>query len=78
MDRLGFWPGFTHMEYLDTNNALHQIEEVLSWDQARRDGMGAQAREFIIDNHTYRHRAASALEVLGESGIIDEQPPKKE
>ncbi len=74
MGLLGFQPGETHMEYLDQAGALQAIEWVLGWDQSKRDSMGALARQIIIDTHTYTRRMASALEVLGESGIIEETP----
>lgn len=70
MALLGFQPGETHMEYLDPAGALQAIEWVLSWDQDKRDNMGALARQIIIDTHTYTRRMASALEILEESGII--------
>lgn len=78
MYELGMQAGWTHVEYRTAEEALVMIAEVLRWHQTRRDEMGRVGRQIIIDGHTYAHRMASALEVLEESGIIEETPPKKD
>jgi spore maturation protein CgeB len=59
-----FEPG---SELLVVENAAHAIEAYreLLGDPAQAEDLGRHARERVLDEHTYRHRARRLLELIG-------------
>ena len=47
----------------DADQALASYRELLA-DPAQAEAMGARARERVLDEHTYAHRARRLLELL--------------
>ena len=43
---------------------LNKVDDVLSWSDKKRKDFAIEARNFVINNHTYKHRAEHVLRVL--------------
>jgi len=66
-----FEPGSELIVVEDADEATAAIGELLD-DPAQAEAMGARARERVLDEHTYRHRARRLLELVGggvEAGV---------
>ncbi len=59
-----FEPGEEIVVVEDAREALAAYRELLG-DPAQAEAMGARARERVLDEHTYAHRARRLLELLG-------------
>src|SRR5829696_2224211 len=59
-----FEPGSELIIVGDADEATAAIAELLD-DPAQAEAMGARARERVLDEHTYRHRARRLLELVG-------------
>jgi spore maturation protein CgeB len=59
-----FEPGSELILVEDARQALVAYRELLD-DPAQAEAMGARARERVLDEHTYRHRARQLLALLG-------------
>ena len=59
-----FEPGTEIMIVQDGIEALAAYRELLA-DSAQAAAMGARARERVLDEHTYAHRARRVLDLLG-------------
>jgi spore maturation protein CgeB len=59
-------PGSEVLVVEDADQALAAYRELLA-DPAQADAMGARARERVLDEHTYAHRARRLLDLLGLS-----------
>src|SRR5215211_5695910 len=59
-----FEPGSELIVVEDAEEATAAIGELLD-DPAQAEAMGARARERVLDEHTYRHRARRLLELVG-------------
>jgi spore maturation protein CgeB len=59
-----FEPGSELVVVEDAEQALAAYRELLG-DPAQAEAMGARARERVLDEHTYAHRARRVLELLG-------------
>jgi spore maturation protein CgeB len=66
-----FAPGGELIVVPDTAAAVAAYRELLA-DPAQAAGLGRRARERVLDEHTYRHRARRLLELVGagvEAGV---------
>jgi glycosyltransferase involved in cell wall biosynthesis len=61
-----FQPGSEIVVVSDATEALAAYRELLD-DPGQAEAMGTRARERVLDEHTYRHRAQRLLELLGIS-----------
>ena len=59
-----FEPGSELLVVEDAEQALAAYRELLG-DPAQAEAMGARARERVLDEHTYAHRARRLLALLG-------------
>src|SRR5215217_5718641 len=59
-----FEPGSELLVVEDADEATAAIVDLLD-DPAQAEAMGARARERVLDEHTYRHRARRLLELVG-------------
>src|SRR5215213_7835026 len=59
-----FEPGEELLVVNDADEALTTYRNLLD-DPAQAEAMGARARERVLDEHTYRHRARRLLELVG-------------
>ena len=59
-----FDPGSELLVVHDAGEAVAAYREVLA-DPAQAEEMGRRARERVLDEHTYRHRARQVLEAVG-------------
>jgi spore maturation protein CgeB len=59
-----FEPGQELLVVNDADEALAAYRELLG-DPAQAESMGARARERVLDEHTYAHRASQLLSLLG-------------
>ena len=59
-----FEPGSEIVVVDDAEEALAAYRALLD-DPAQAEAMGARARERVLDEHTYAHRARRVLELLG-------------
>jgi hypothetical protein len=59
-----FEPGNELLVVEDADQALSAYRELLA-DPAQAEAMGGRARERVLDEHTYRHRAGQVLALLG-------------
>jgi hypothetical protein len=59
-----FEPGSELIVVDDAEQATNAYRELLA-DPAQADEMGRRARERVLDEHTYRHRARQLLELIG-------------
>lgn len=59
-----FDPGSELLVVNDADEATAAIGELLD-DPAQADELGRRARERVLDEHTYRHRARQVLDLLG-------------
>src|SRR5215208_1163782 len=59
-----FEPGSELIVVNDAEEATEVYRELLA-DPAQADEMGRRARERVLDEHTYRHRARQLLELVG-------------
>ncbi len=59
-----FEPGEEVIVVGDADEATAAYASLLA-DPARAEAMGARARERVLDEHTYRHRAARLLDLVG-------------
>jgi spore maturation protein CgeB len=59
-----FDPGSELLVVEDADQAAAAIVDLLD-DPAQAEAMGARARERVLDEHTYRHRARRLLELVG-------------
>jgi spore maturation protein CgeB len=59
-----FEPGSELMIVEDSEQATQAYRDLLA-DPAQAEEMGRRARERVLDEHTYRHRARQLLELLG-------------
>ena len=59
-----FEPGSELLVVEDVEQATQAYRDLLA-DPAQADEMGRRARERVLDEHTYRHRARQLLELLG-------------
>jgi spore maturation protein CgeB len=59
-----FEPGSELFVVEDAEQAIQVYRELLA-DSAQAEEMGRRARERVLDEHTYRHRARQLLELLG-------------
>jgi spore maturation protein CgeB len=59
-----FDPGSELLVVHDADEATAAIGELLD-DPAQAEELGRRARERVLDEHTYRHRARQVLELLG-------------
>jgi spore maturation protein CgeB len=59
-----FEPGSELMVVSDAGEAIAAYRELLD-DPAQAEEMGRRARERVLDEHTYRHRARRLLELVG-------------
>jgi spore maturation protein CgeB len=59
-----FEPGSELLLVDDAEQALATYRELLD-DPAQAEAMGARARERVLDEHTYAHRARQILELVG-------------
>jgi hypothetical protein len=58
-----FEPGSELLVVHDADEGTDAIRELLD-DPAQAEGLGRRARERVLDEHTYRHRARQLLDVL--------------
>jgi spore maturation protein CgeB len=61
-----FQPGSEIVVVSDATEALAAYRELLD-DPGQAEAVGTRARERVLDEHTYRHRAQRLLELLGIS-----------
>jgi spore maturation protein CgeB len=61
-----FEPGSELLVVDDAEQALSAYRDLLG-DPAQAEAMGARARERVLDEHTYAHRARRVLDLLGIS-----------
>ena len=59
-----FEPGSELLVVNDADEALAAYRELLA-DPAQAEAMGARARERVLDEHTYAHRARQLLSLVG-------------
>ncbi|HET7129571.1 MAG TPA: glycosyltransferase [Gaiellaceae bacterium] len=59
-----FEPGSELLVVSDTEQAVAAYRDLLS-DPAQAEAFGRRARERVLDEHTYRHRARQLLDLLG-------------
>jgi spore maturation protein CgeB len=59
-----FEPGSELLVVSDEAQAVETYRELLD-DPAQAEAMGRRARERVLDEHTYRHRARQLLDLLG-------------
>jgi glycosyltransferase involved in cell wall biosynthesis len=59
-----FEPGSEVLVVHDTDEAVAAYRQLLD-DPAQAEEMGRRARERVLDEHTYRHRAQRLLELIG-------------
>jgi spore maturation protein CgeB len=59
-----FEPGSELRIVQDANEAVEVYRELLA-DPGEAEAMGRRARERVLDEHTYRHRARQLLELMG-------------
>jgi glycosyltransferase involved in cell wall biosynthesis len=59
-----FEPGSELLVVHDADEAVSAYRSLLD-DPAQAEAMGARARERVLDEHTYRHRARQVLELIG-------------
>ena len=59
-----FEPGSELLVVNDEAEAVAAYRELLG-DPAQAEAMGQRARERVLDEHTYRHRARQLLELVG-------------
>jgi spore maturation protein CgeB len=59
-----FEPGSEVIVVEDADDAVAAYRALLD-DTAQAEAMGARARERVLDEHTYRHRAARLLDLVG-------------
>jgi spore maturation protein CgeB len=59
-----FEPGSELLVVSDEAEAIDAYRELLA-DPAQAEAFGRRARERVLDEHTYRHRARQLLELLG-------------
>ena len=59
-----FEPGSELIVAADTDEAVAAYRALLD-DPAQAEEMGRRARERVLDEHTYRHRARRVLDLLG-------------
>jgi spore maturation protein CgeB len=64
-----FEPGSEIMLVDDAAGALAAYRLLLD-DPAQAAAMGARARERVLDEHTYAHRARRVLDLLGLTGAV--------
>ncbi len=64
-----FEPGREILVVEDGDQALAAYRELLA-DPAEAAAMGARARERVLDEHTYAHRARRMLDLLGLSSAV--------
>ena len=53
----------------DADGALDAYRSLLD-DPAEAEAMGARARERVLDEHTYAHRARQVLRLLGLEAAV--------
>ncbi len=64
-----FEPGSELVVVEGTEQALAAYRELVA-DPAQAEEMGRRARERVLDEHTYAHRARRLLEIVGlEAGV---------
>jgi spore maturation protein CgeB len=59
-----FEPGSELLVVDDAAEAVQAYRDLLD-DPAQAEAMGRRARERVLDEHTYRHRARQLLELVG-------------
>jgi spore maturation protein CgeB len=59
-----FEPGSELLVVEDATQAIDAYRALLA-DPAQAEEMGRRARERVLDEHTYRHRARRLLELIG-------------
>jgi spore maturation protein CgeB len=59
-----FEPGSELLVVSDEAQAVETYRELLE-DPAQAEALGRRARERVLDEHTYRHRARQLLELIG-------------
>jgi spore maturation protein CgeB len=59
-----FEPGEELLVVNDADEALTTYRSLLD-DPAQAEAMGARARERVLDEHTYAHRAGQLLDLVG-------------
>ena len=64
-----FEPGSELLVVEDAEQALAAYRELLA-DPAQAEAMGARARERVLDEHTYAHRARQLLDLLGLGAAV--------
>ena len=64
-----FEPGRELLVVHDADEALAAYRELLA-DPAQAEAMGARARERVLDEHTYAHRARQLLELVAGSAPV--------
>lgn len=75
MDELGMIDGYHLLAYRTLEELPPALQRVLLaelFGTVGRMQMGQQARQLILDGHTYKHRMVEALEVLEEAGMFDD------
>ena len=68
-----FEPGSEIIVVEDADEALAAYRSLLD-DPAQAEAMGARARERVLDEHTYAHRARRVLELLGLGAAVPREP----
>jgi spore maturation protein CgeB len=64
-----FEPGRELVVVESTEEAVETYRELVA-DPAQAEAMGQRARERVLDEHTYAHRARRLLELIGlETGV---------
>ncbi len=69
-----FEPGQELLVVSDADEALAAYRELLD-DPGRAEAMGRRARERVLDEHTYAHRARRLLDLIGSSAPAAEAVP---
>ena len=64
-----FEPGSELLVVDDADGALDAYRALLD-DPAEAEAMGARARERVLDEHTYAHRARQVLRLLGLEAAV--------
>jgi spore maturation protein CgeB len=59
-----FEPGSELLVVADAEEAVDAYRLLLD-DPAQAEGLGRRARERVLDEHTYRHRARRLLDLIG-------------
>ena len=52
------------MQAKTAKEMVNKTEEILSWSEPKRRAFASNAREFVVKNHTYKHRASQMINVL--------------